>query len=365
MPPVQLTMGNVTTAEDHSPDSSFVTVVKIATAPERSRVYDLTVPGPEHFYAAGVKVHNCEEFAAWRYLDEAWKQIRFGLRSGPRPHAIASTTPRPKKVIREIVKEARKGDGRYILSAGSTDTNPFLNEEVKIELYKDFAGTRMGRQELHGELLEDVDGALWSGELIDMHRVQPGGFEDRYDRIVVAIDPAATEGGDEHGIIVMGLKWTWEEYVVTPYPHLPHAFVLEDGSLNGSPNAWGKKAKQLYEKWEADLIVAERNNGGDMVASVLYGIDSSLPVKLVVATRGKTRRAEPIANLYEQGRIHHVGMFAKLEDQMTTWDSTDDDVNDFSPDHMDAMVWAATELMIGAGEVKQQRPEDTRLKGRR
>lgn len=319
----------------------------------------------ERFRAGG---NRClvfmEEFAAWRYLSESWEQIRYGLRSGPAPRAVASTTPRTKKLIKELVKESKEPDSKIVLQRGTMDQNPFLNEQVKKELRKDFAGTRMGRQELEGELLEDIENALWTGETIDENRISKDDCPETFDLIVVAIDPAMTETGDEHGIVVFGVKYGWQEYSWIRYPELTHGFVLEDATLSGSPNKWGKRAVKAYKQWKADRLVAEANNGGDMVINVIHGIDETVPVAKVIATRGKTKRAEPVANLYSQGRIHHVGMFAKLEDQMTTFDPIEPD-DSWSPDRMDALVWAATEAMLETTRVYDSKPRDTRLRGRR
>lgn len=305
-----------------------------------------------------------EEFAAWRYLQECWDQIRFGLRSGPQPRAIASTTPRTKKLIKELVKESKDPTSNVKLRHGTMDQNPHLPEHIKEELRKTYGDTRMGRQELSGELLEDIEGALWDGETIDRWRVRKEDVPEEYDLIVVAIDPAASEGGDEHGIVVVGFKYTWDDWTWIQHQDLSHGFVLEDASCSGKPNKWGKRAIKCYRDWKADRMVAEVNNGGDMVEHVILGIDDGVPVIKVHATRGKAKRAEPVANLYSQGRVHHVGMFPKLEDQMTMYDPTDID-DSWSPDHMDALVWAVTEGMLESVKIHTSKPQDDRLRGRR
>lgn len=331
-------------------------------------VHCLTVEHDHEFFANGVLTGNClvwcEEMAAWRYLVESWQQIRFGLRSGPRPHAIASTTPRSKKLIKELVQESKEENSKIIISHGKMNANPHLVDVVKEQLMKDYGGTRMGRQELDGELLEDVEGALWNGEVIDTNRIPPEQCPKEFDRVIVAVDPAASENGDEHGIIVVGIKYEWDAYTWIRHPELSHAFVLQDVSTGGSPNKWGKRAIKAYQEWKADCIVAEVNNGGDMVVNVILGINDGIPVWPVHATRGKAKRAEPVANLYDQGRVHHVGMFAKLEDQMTTWDPIDTDES-WSPDRMDALVWGITDGMLSSSVTKVTKPKDTRLKGRR
>lgn len=314
----------------------------------------------ERFRAGG---NRClvwaEEMAAWRYLEESWQQIRYGLRVGPRPHAIASTTPRSRKLIKELIE-----DPNVVVTHGKTDSNPHLNEQIKDMLYADYAGTRMGRQELAGELLEDVENALWDGDTIDRTRIDAGILPDMR-RVAVAVDPAASEGGDEHGIVVGGVVPHWDKHIPgVVFPEMPHGFLLDDVTCSGSPNTWGKAAVRAYYEHSADIIIAEKNNGGDMVANVILGIDPNIPVKLVYASRGKARRAEPVANLYSQGRVHHVGQFETLEDQMTTWDAVDPDPS-WSPDRMDAVVWLFTELMLGSGSPRTTIIEDQRLRNRR
>ena len=320
----------------------------------------------ERFRAGG---NRClvwaEEMAAWRYLEEAWAQIKFGLRVGPRPHSIISTTPRKRKLIRDLVEESKQPKSRIIVSHGSTESNPYLHDETKTELYKEYGGTRLGRQELHGELLEDVENALWTDDLLDMLRIHElmMPHDGNLDRVGVAVDPAASEHGDEHGIIVGGISYRYDRPGVLR-PDETHGFVLEDCSLHGTPNQWGRRVVRAYREHNADFVVAEKNNGGDMVANVILGIDPTIPVYLVHASRGKTKRAEPVANLYSQMRIHHVGSFPELEDQMTMWDPQEEDPG-WSPDRMDALVWLFTELMLETMAVQTKKPKDRRLTGRR
>jgi phage terminase large subunit-like protein len=205
------------------------------------------------------------------------------------------------------------------------------------EIEDKYSGTRLGRQELEGEILDDIPGALWTRESIDNYRIKDNVPD--FEKIVVSVDPAASsnEGSDETGIVVVGLARDKDGYA--------RGYVLEDGSLKGSPEEWAKKAVSLYRKWSADRIVAEKNNGGEMVGSVLKTVDRSVPIKLVHASRGKYVRAEPISALYEQGRIHHVGRFDHLEDQMCLF-SIDNlrNENTGSPDRVDALVWGLTEI---------------------
>ncbi len=205
------------------------------------------------------------------------------------------------------------------------------------EIEDKYSGTRLGRQELEGEILEDIPGALWTRESIDNYRIKDNVPD--FERIVVSIDPAASsnEGSDETGIVVVGLARDEDGYA--------RGYVLEDGSLKGSPEEWAKKAVNLYRKHQADKIVAEKNNGGDMVGAVLKAVDRSIPLKLVHASRGKYVRAEPSSALYEQGRVHHVGRFDLLEDQMCLFSIDNFKNNNFgSPDRVDALVWGLTEI---------------------
>lgn len=312
----------------------------------------------ERFRAGGNRcLAWCEEMAAWRYLEESWQQIRYGLRSGPRPHAIASTTPRPKKLIRELV-----ADKRVVITKGNTASNPHLPQDIKDALYEDYADTRMGRQELEGEILEDVEGALWTNEILDQTRCTPDEMPDM-NKVAVAIDPSIMSHGDECGIVVGGMSWQWNRPGILRPDHT-HGFVLDDVSVQGSPTEWARRAVDAYYEWNADLIIAERNQGGEMVQEVLWGIDENVPVKLVSASKGKQARAQPVANLWFQGRAHMVNSFKKLEDQMVTWDPYDPDPA-WSPDRMDALVWLFSELIIGINSETAYNLKDNRLAHRR
>lgn len=293
--------------------------IKLFSADEPDRLR-----GPQHHGAW------CDELAAWRYSD-TWDQLQFGLRLGNHPRTVITTTPRPVPLVRNLSK---RDDGTVKITRGSTfDNAKNLAPQALVELQARYAGTRLGRQELFGELLEDVEGALWTRALIEEARIRP---EDAppYYRIVVGVDPAVTSGenSDETGIIVCG---------ATPDGHY---YVLEDGTMRGTPEQWAKKAVELYRKWKCDRIIAETNNGGDMVEALLRQVDSTIPYRKVTASRGKKVRAEPISALSEQKRLHMVGGFQKLEDELVTWQP---DSNE-SPDRMDAMVWAVTDLIGGS-----------------
>lgn len=306
-----------------------------------------------------------EELAAWRQLADALQHIRYGLRVGPRPHWIGSTTPKNRIPIREIVKMAQEPEDpanpEIVMSRATTHDNPHLQDHIKKMLFRDYGGTRLGRQELLAEILEDVEGALWNEYMISSTRVDVARAPSHFDRIAVGVDPPATK--TECGIVVCGMVNRWPLPGVVR-PDDPHNFVLGDYSIAGDPNVWGKAVVAAFNEWGANLIVAEINNGGDMVKHTLHTIDPTLPIKVVHATRGKAKRAEPIVGLYEQERQHHVGYFGMLEDQMTTWDAIDPP-DDWSPDRMDGMVWASWELMVKGGRAIKSQAKDNRLKGRR
>ena len=254
--------------------------------------------------------------------------MQFGLRLGSHPRQIVTTTPRPIELVKAIVAGR---EGRVHVTRGRTLDNksnlaaPFL---AKIEAR--YAGTRLGRQELEGEILGDLPGALWRQDQIDLYRRVEAPSD--IGRIVVSVDPAVTntDQSAEHGILVAGVQSST-------------GYVLEDASVCGSPLVWARRAIALHDKYAADGIVVEVNQGGDMVAQTLRSVRDGLNIIEVRATRGKHVRAEPIAALYEQGRIHHVGAFPELENQMTMMTSAGFE-GAGSPDRLDALVWALTEL---------------------
>lgn len=263
-----------------------------------------------------------DELAAFKYSD-AWDQYQFGLRLGDKPQTVITTTPRPTKLIRELASR----DGVQIVRGSTFENAANLAETALAELRLRYEGTRLGRQELYGEIIQDVDGALWTRASLDNNRVTD---TPPLVRVVVAIDPAVTsgEGSDETGIVVAGVSGDG------------HYYVLEDCSIRTSPDGWARRAVDAYKRWNADRIIGETNNGGDMIEALLRQVDPLVSYTKVTATRGKVVRAEPIAALYEQNRAHHLGAFNELEDQLCNWtvDSKE------SPDRMDAMVWALTEL---------------------
>ena len=273
-----------------------------------------------------------DELAKYRYARETWDMLQFTMRSGDDPRVFVTTTPRPIPVLREIMN-----DTSTAITRGSTmDNAGNLAPAFMKAVVEKYSGTRLGRQELNAEMLDDVPGALWTRDMLDSTRLkEPLSLR----RIVVAVDPSGTSGsastgmGDDIGIVVAGLGIDGRGY------------VLEDYSCNLSPDGWSRRVQEAYTAHKADRIIAERNFGGAMVEAVIKAKDKTLPVKVVTASRGKIARAEPIAALYEQGRVSHVGGFADLEDQLCAM-TPSGYVGDGSPDRADALVWALTELML-------------------
>lgn len=286
--------------------------------------------GPQH------QLVWTDEFCAFQFPQETWENLEFGLRipwrDGSQARAIHTTTPRPIRTLREIMSDAVVTGGNTFDNAGNLDAF-FL-----AKLRKRYEGTRLGRQELYAEILEDVLGALWTRDTIDKHRVARAPGLERFTRIVVAIDPAATSTKDsaETGIVVAGL----DEAMGTDEPHV---FVLADRSGRLTPGAWGARAVQAAYEFGADSIVCEVNNGGEMVAHTIRTVDPNIKIKMVHASRGKKVRGEPVSALYDQGRVHHCGLFPQLEDQQVSWTGA---ATDDSPDRFDALVWAVTELAL-------------------
>jgi predicted phage terminase large subunit-like protein len=268
-----------------------------------------------------------EEMAANSQLGPAWDQAALGLRHG-RPHSIASTTPRGGN--RDYVRiRAQPGVARTYATFKDNPHNP---PEWIALMEARYGGTRLGRQELLGELIEDVVGALWKRDTFEKCRVDEA--PERLVRVVVAVDPAVSSGekADDTGIIVCALGQDGL------------AYVLEDATCHLPPERWARRVADVYERRHADRVVAEVNNGHELVGTVLNAAQARLPLKTVHASRGKVTRAEPIAALYEQGRVRHVGALPALEDECCTWVQGASD----SPDRMDALVWGLTELMLGA-----------------
>jgi phage terminase large subunit-like protein len=279
--------------------------------------------GPQHGTAW------VDELAKFKYPTLAWDNLEFGLRLGDNPQVVITTTPRPIPIIKQLLADPDIVDRVVSTYANLHNLAPSYIKRV----VKRYEGTRLGRQELHGEVMDDVPGALWTRAIIEAGRVTK---HPDLIRVVVGVDPAASTG--ETGIIVAGIDAG------------KHGYILDDLSTPGSPDTWGRQVVTGFYKHKADRAAVEANNGGDMVISTIATVDPKVATKKLWASRGKYTRAEPIAALYEQGRVHHVGMFATLEDEYCTWIPGDD-----SPNRLDAAVWALTELMLGdAGPVEYQ-----------
>lgn len=296
------------------PNGAIATLYN-ATEPDQLR-------GPQHGAAW------CDELAKWRYARETWDNLQFGLRLGTDPRQVVTTTPKPIALLKEILAAPNT-----VVTRGSTYENR-ANLPVKYfaNIVAKYEGTRLGRQELDAELLDEAEGALWSRDMIEAARIAEA---PEMKRIVVAIDPAVTsnEQSDETGIVVAGRGVD------------DRGYVLADYSGRFTPDGWASRAVRAYREHKADRIVGEANNGGDMVEHVIRTCDPQVSFKKVWASHGKQARAEPVAALYEQGRVSHVGGFADLEDQLVTWEPLG---KERSPDRLDALVWALSELMLGS-----------------
>lgn len=318
----------------------------------QAAAYSAEVPsqlrGPEHEFAW------CDEVSSWTdapkgdVLDTAWNNLMLGMRQLGSPRCMVTTTPKSNRLTRTILERKTT-----VVTRGSTfDNLANLAPSFREQIIATYEGTRIGRQELLGELLDDVDGALWTLALVDAARM------DRelpdLARVVVAVDPSGGSGpdSDEQGIVVAGVGVDGLIY------------VLADRSCRLSPHGWASRAVAAYHEFKADRVVAEKNFGGEMVNSTIAQVDKNVAVKMVSASRGKMQRAEPVAALYEQGRVKHVQPMPDLEDQLVTWTPT----SGLSPDRLDALVWAVTELTEGnagqswmtylAGRYKPAEPDE-------
>lgn len=324
-------------------------------------LYNATEPdqlrGPQH------DAFLADELAKWAHARETWDQLQFGLRLGTNPRGVVTTTPRPIPVLKEILED----DSTFVTKGKTMDNADNLAKRFIDKIHRKYAGTRLGRQELEAEMLDDLPGALWLRTYFDPPDGSPlKGRIPAFDlpplrRIVVGVDPSGTKGkedaGDWIGIIVAGVDAN------------NHAHVLADRSVKAGPAEWGEAVIQAYEQFNADCIVAEVNFGGAMVQSVIRSVDPLAKIKEVRASRGKVLRAEPVAALYEQGRVSHVqgadlrdkeGIgLTVLEDQLCLM-SPRGYAGEGSPDRADALVWTLTELIIDAPRVAK--PKITRIK---
>lgn len=274
----------------------------------------------------------CDELAAWNRDRDTWDMLSFTLRLGKKPQVVVTTTPRPTKLVRDITKNPKT-----VVTSGSTFDNSANLAATYIETVKNqYEGTRLGRQELYAEILDEASGALWNRAVLESCSLEvndPVEYAKSLSRVVVAVDPAVTSNAesDMTGIIVAGIDVNGT------------CTVLEDATDRFTPEGWATKAVELYDKYSADRIVAERNQGGEMVRHTLQTVNDTIPIRLVHASRGKYARAEPVSALYERNKVKHVKGLDQLEDQLVQWEPLG---SIGSPDRLDAMVWAITDLAL-------------------
>jgi phage terminase large subunit-like protein len=272
-----------------------------------------------------------DELAVWRH-HESWDMAMLGLRLGADPRAVVTTTPKPIRLLRGLVDSPNTAVTRGTTYENRANLAPAFFDQI-ITRYR---GTRLGRQELEAELLDEAEGALWRRQLIEESRLAPGTAPPEMRRVVVGLDPAAgaQTNGAETGIVVASLG------------HDGRGYVLADLSGIMSPDQAARRTVDAWRLWQADRVIGEVNNGGDWIEAVLRAHAPGLPYRAIRASRGKQARAEPVAALYEQGRVRHADIFAKLEDQLCGWAPG---AGLPSPDRLDALVWSLTELMLGRG----------------
>ena len=294
-----------------------------------AEAFAFSADDPEQLRGPQFDAAWCDELGKWRRADDAFDMLQFGLRLGPAPRQLITTTPRPIPLLKKILADPLTALSRATTADNAKNLGPTFLKRITAR----YGGTRLGRQELDGELLEDLRGALFPRARIEAARVAAGAVP-ALRRIVVAVDPPASsrEGADACGIVAVGQGADDRLYV-----------LADMSAARLSPLEWANRAISLYRRLEADRIVVEVNQGGEMVRAVLAEVDASVPVMDVRATRGKVLRAEPVAALYEQGRVKHAGAFRELEDEMAAFDS-DGLSEGRSPDRLDALVWAVTAL---------------------
>jgi predicted phage terminase large subunit-like protein len=296
--------------------------------------YLLSAEEPDRLRGLNCDLSWCDELGSWQNQQQVWDTLMMAVRiPGPKghgPQVVISTTPKPSALLKAIMLSPTT----VVTRARTQDNAANLDASTIAYLHDRYGNTRLGRQELDGELLEDAEGALWSRRLIEECRIRRSEVPDNLARIAVAVDPpgGSSRSNAECGIIVAGLGRD------------RHGYVLADLSGRYSPEAWARVAVNAYNGYKADRIVAEQNFGGQMVESTIRSVDANVPIRMVTASRGKQLRAEPVASWYEQHRVHLVGEFPQLEDQLTSWDPSESGP---SPDRLDSMVWALTDLMGG------------------
>lgn len=294
--------------------------------------YTFSAEEPDRLRGPNFDAAWLDEITAWPSLESCWDMLQMALRipgpKGDAPQVVISTTPKPLPLLKAIMTAPST-----VITRGKTQDNAANLDASTLKYLQDrYGGSTLGRQELDGELLDDVEGALWNRAMLEEARVTA---EPELKRIVIAIDPAggSGRGNDETGIIVVGLGAD------------NHCYVLTDASGKYSPEGWARRAVDCYRSHRADRIVAEQNFGGAMVEATIRAVAPAVPIRMVHASRGKAVRAEPVVALYEQRRVHHVGNFPGLEDQLCQWEPNSGMA---SPDRLDALVWAITELALGA-----------------
>lgn len=305
--------------------------------PDGSLAYVFSSEDPDGLRGHQFHAAWSDELCKWKHPEETWSNLQLALRLGARPRQVVTTTPRPSALLKRLLK----APGVFKAHATTYQNAQNLSRAFLDEIAAAYEGTALGRQELLGELIEDVAGALWTRKMIELSRIAaPQGFHAGLDRIVIAVDPPATSGenADECGIIVAGVVNGADGRT---------AYVLADRSAGGlTPREWAGRAIAAYHEFLADRIVVETNQGGEMAREIIRQIDASVAVRDVRASRGKRLRAEPVASLYEQGRVRHAGCFPLLEDQMATFTGEGGRSPAGSPDRLDALVWAITDLLL-------------------
>jgi phage terminase large subunit-like protein len=318
---------------------SGISRISVGPVPAEAHTYTADEPdllrGPQHDAAW------CDELAAWRF-SATWDNLMLGLRIGDDPRCCVTTTPKPVRLIRELMERSST-----IVTGGSTyDNLANLAPAFVDEIIQQYEGTALGEQELHAKLLTEAEGALWKRGWIEANRVTE---HPDLDLLVVGVDPAMTshEDSNETGIVAAGMAWI---------EGVDHYYVLGDVSGRLTPDRWANGAIDLLEEYEGDWIVGEVNNGGDLVEYTIRTVDPNVPFRQVRASRGKRVRADPVAAIYAQGRGHHVGVFRDLEDQLCNWEPGK---NQESPDRLDGLVWAISQMM----PKKKRPPKNLDLSG--
>jgi phage terminase large subunit-like protein len=304
------------------------------TWPNGVQAFALASEEPERIRGFGFSIAWLDEMCAWRNVNETFDLLQFTMRRGRRPRQCITTTPKPIPLLRTLLKR----DDVVVTKGSTSDNVKHLAPTFLQTIVSRYQGTRLGRQELDAEILDDAPGAIFRRDLIEAARLPASTAEMDFERVVIGVDPAVSVGEDSDltGIVACGLDFRGDGH------------VLEDASGKYLPHEWAQRAIGLYRKWAGGRIVCEVNNGGAMVEATIRSVDLNVSYKSVHASKGKYARAEPVSALYEQGRIHHCGLFAELEDEMC---GHSPGMSGKSPDRMDALVWAFTELMV-----EKQRP---------